>query len=252
MAAKNDELKLAPLRSEIRDSVSIFAEKLIEKLGENLKSITIVGSSLTEDFAPGKSDINSILILAKQDLDSLNILAKMAKSMRKKKLAAPLLMTPAYIERSRDVFGIEFLDFQLIHQTILGDDPFAELSFTKKDVRLQCERELKATLIRLKQGYIAAAGQKRLIRDILVSAVSGLVPLLRAMLWLKDSDRPKDIQAVFTKAQAEFSVKTDCLISARNWRHKKVRLGDNEIQQNFEAIYTVTDRLAVIVDELEE
>ncbi len=252
MAVNNSELKLAPLRSEIRDSVSTFAEKLIEKLGENLKSITIVGSSLTSDFVPGKSNINSVLVLAKQDLDSLNTLAEMARSMGKKKLAAPLLMTPAYIERSRDVFGIEFLDFQLIHQTILGDDPFAGLSFTKKDVRLQCERELKATLVRLKQGYIAAAGQKRLISDILVSAASGLVPLLRAMLWLKDSDRPDRAQTVFTKAQAEFSVKIDCLINARNWRHKKVRLGDNEIQQNFEAVYAATDRLAVIVDELQE
>lgn len=201
---------------------------------------------------PGKSDINCVLVLAKQDLGSLNTLADMARSMRKKKLAAPLLMTPAYIERSRDVFGIELLDFQLIHQTILGDGPFAELSFTKKDVRLQCERELKAMLIRLRQGYIAAGGQKRLIRDILISAVSGLVPLLRAMLWLKDSDRPGQTQAVFTKAAAEFSVKTDCLISARNWRHKKVRLGNDEIQRNFEAIYEATDRLAVIVDELEE
>ncbi len=252
MAANNNELKLAPLRSEIRKPVRTFAEKLIGKLGENLKSTTIIGSSLTADFVPGKSDINSVLVLAKQDLGSLNTLAGMAGSMRKKKLAAPLLMTPAYIERSRDVFGIELLDFQLIHQTILGDDPFAELSFTKKDVRLQCERELKAMLIRLRQGYIAAAGQKRLIRDILISAVNGLLPLLRAMLWLKNSDRPSQAQAVFTKAEAEFSVKTDCLISARNWRHKKVRLSDNEIQRNFEAIYAATDRLAVIVDEIEE
>jgi len=252
MAADSSELKLAPLRSEIRDSVKTFAEKLTKKLGENLKSITIVGSSLTEDFVPGKSDINSVLVLAEQDLGSLNSLAGMAKSMRKKKLSAPLLMTLAYIERSRDVFGIEFLDFQLTHQTILGDDPFAELSFAKKDVRLQCERELKATLIRLRQGYIAAAGQKKLVRDILISAVSGLLPLLRAMLWLKNSDRPSRAQAVFTRAEAEFSVKTGCLISAKNWRHEKVRLSNDEIQRNFEAIYAATDRLAVIVDELEE
>ena len=47
MAANNNELKLAPLRSEIRKPVRTFAEKLIGKLGENLKSITIIGSSLT-------------------------------------------------------------------------------------------------------------------------------------------------------------------------------------------------------------
>jgi hypothetical protein len=252
MAANNNELKLAPLRSEIRDSVRSLAEKLIEKLGENLKSITIVGSSLTEDFVAGKSDINSVLVLAKQDLSTLKAIGDIAGAVRKKKLAVPLLMTPAYIERSRDVFGIEFLDFQMIHHTILGDDPFAGLSFTKKDVQLQCERELKAMLIRLRQGYIAAGGRKKFIRDILISAVSGLVPLLRAMLWLKDSDRPSQAQEVFTKAADVLSVKIDCLIIARGWRHEKVRLSNDEIQRNFETIYATIDRLAVIVDELEE
>jgi hypothetical protein len=252
MNTNSNELKLAPLRSEIRDSVRSFVEKLIEKLGENLKSITIVGSSLTEDFAAGKSDINSVLVLAKQDLNTLKAICDIAGAIRKKKLDVPLLMTPAYIERSRDVFGIEFLDFQLIHQTILGDDPFAGLSFTKKDVQLQCERELKAMLIRLRQGYIAARGRKKFIRDILISTVSGLVPLLRAMLWLKDSDRPSQAQAVFTKATDVFSVKTDCLIITRGWRHEKVRLSDDEIQRNFDTIYATIDRLAVIVDELEE
>lgn len=252
MAADNNELKLAPLRSEIREPVKVFAEKLTETLGENLKSITIVGSSLTEDFVPGKSDINSVLVLNKQDSASLDAFAEMVKPMKKKKLSAPLLMTTEYIERSRDVFGVELLDFQLTHQTILGDDPFAELTFAKKDVRLQCERELKAMLIRLRQGYIAAAGQNKLVRDVLISAASGLVPLLRAILWLKDSDRPAQAKAVFEKAEAEFSVKTDILIKVKNWRHKKTRLKDDEIQRSFEAVYAATDRLAVIVDELGE
>lgn len=252
MAANDNELKLAPLRADIREPVEIFAERLKEMLGANLKSITIVGSSLTEDFVPGKSDINSVLVLNKQDSASLNTLADMAKPMKKKSLSAPLLMTPEYIERSRDVFGIEFLDFQLTHQTILGDDPFAGLGFAKKDVRLQCERELKAMLIRLRQGYIAAAGQNRLIRDVLISAAVGLVPLLRAMLWLKNSDRPAQAQAVFKKAEAEFSVKTDCLVNVKNWRHGKTRLSNDEIKRNFDALYEATDRLAVIVDGLEE
>ena len=33
-------------------------------------------------------------------------------------------MTPSYIDRSRDVFGIEFPDFQSTHKTILGEGPF--------------------------------------------------------------------------------------------------------------------------------
>lgn len=251
MAENNNNLKLDSLREEIRHPVKAFVEKLIAELGDNLQSITIVGSSLTEDFNTGQSDINTVLVLSKQTLDSLNTLAGMAKSMRKRKLSAPLLMTPTYIERSRDVFGIELLDLQLTHQTILGDDPFEKLTFAKRDVRLQCERELKAALIRLRQGYIAAAANKKLVRDILASTAGGLVPLLRAMLWLKDIDRPRRAEPVLTKSAAEFSIKVESLIEARKWRHKKARLKNEKIATTFESIYSAVEQLALIVDKLE-
>ena len=251
MGENKNNLKLDAVRDEIRDSVKVFAEKLTAGLGGNLQSITIVGSSLTEDFVPGQSDINTVLVLGKQTPGSLKAIAGMAKSMSKKKISAPLLMTADYIERSRDVFGIEFLDLQLTHKTILGSDPFEKLTFAKADVRLQCERELKATLIRLRQGYIASAANKRLVRDILVSAVGSLVPLLRAMLWLKDVDRPRRAEPVFTKAAAEFSISVDSLITVRKWRHKKVRLQESEITAAFESIYKTVEQLALIVDKLE-
>jgi hypothetical protein len=251
MAENKNEPKLDALREEIREPLKVFVEKLTAGLGDGLQSITVVGSSLTEDFVPGRSDINTVVVLEKQTPDSLKTIAGMAKTISKKKISAPLLMTPEYIERSRDVFGIEFLDFQLTHQTILGGDPFEKLTFAKADVRLQCERELKATLIRLRQGYIASAANRKLVRDILASAAGGLVPLLRAMLWLKDTDRPGRAEPVFTKAAEQFSIKTDSLIAARKWRHEKTRPQEDQITTAFESIYTTVEQLALIVDKLE-
>jgi hypothetical protein len=175
----------------------------------------------------------------------------MAKKMKRKKIAAPLLMTTAYIERSRDVFGIELLDLQLNHKTILGEDPFTELKFSKTDVRLQCERELKASLIRMRQGYIASAANKRLVRDILISTAGGLVPLLRAVLWLKDIDRPKTAGQLFRTAAGKLSVEVESLIEVTGWRHQKVRLGQEQIASAFESVYATVDKLAELVDKLE-
>jgi len=249
MSEKN--LKLDVLPMQIRATAGIFSQKLVEGLGDNLQSITVVGSSLTEDFKPGQSDINTVLVLGKQTLAALNVIAGLARPMRKKKISAPLLMTASYIERSRDVFGVEFLDFQLNHRTIWGKDPFAALSFEKNDVRLQCERELKAMLIRLRQGYIAAAARKKLVRDILISAAKGLTPLLRAMLWLKDVDRPVRTESTFSTAASEFSINPDYLVATGKWRSEKRYPGEHELQNIFEGLYTTTEQLAVIVDELE-
>jgi hypothetical protein len=250
MVENKTNLKLESLQVQIRDSVKDFAERLLTALGDNLLSITVVGSSLTEDFRPGQSDINTVLVLGGQTLASLNAVASMAKPMRRKKISPPLLMTQSYIERSRDVFGVEFLDFQLAHETVMGEDPFASLEFDKNDVRLQCERELKAMLIRLRQGYIAAAANKKLVRDILISTAKGMAPLLRAMLWLKDIKRSARAEVTFVKSAGEFSVDTNPLTSAIKWRHEKIRLSGAEMENAFDSVYSVIEQLADIVDKL--
>jgi len=250
MTEDKTNLKVDALNIHIRDSIRDFSERLLTALGDNLQSITVVGGSLTEDFEPESSDINTVLVLDRQNLSSLNAIASLAKPMSRKKISPPLLMTQSYIERSRDVFGVEFLDFQLAHKTIMGDDPFASLEFDKKDVRLQCERELKAMLIRLRQGYIAAAANKKLVRDILISTAKGMAPLLRAMLWLKDIDRTAQAEATFGKAAEEFSVDTNPLTLTIKWRHEKTRLSETEMEHAYELVYSVVEQLSDIVDKL--
>jgi len=247
----NDNIKLEILRQESREPLRLFAQKVIAALGDNLRSITVVGSSLTGDFLPGQSDINTVLVLEKVSLSALNNLGRLGKQMAKKKVSAPLLMTGQYIARSLDVFSIEFLNFQFVHQTIYGENPFESLSIAKAHVRLQCERELKAMLIRLRQGYIASAGNRKLIRDVIISASKGLAPLLRAMLWLKDIEAPKEAEATFAKAGESFSIAPDMLIAAKKWQHKKTRLGDSEADSAFESMYSAVEQLALIVDKLE-
>jgi len=251
MAENKINLKLDTLPEHTHDSIKNFTEKLTSEIGENLQSITVVGSSLTGDFRPGQSDINTVLVLDKQSLSSLNAIASLAKPMRKKRISPPLLMTESYIKQSLDVFGVEFLDFQLTHKTILGNDPFGSLVFDKKDVRLQCERELKAILIRLRQGYIASAANKKLVRDVLISTAKGLAPFLRATLWLKDIERPVKAEPTFSKAAEKLSVNLESLETARNWQNQNARLSEAEMENAFKLVYTTIEQLALIVDKLE-
>jgi len=247
---KPDNLKLNGLRPQLNELLTTFADRLCTTLGANLESITLVGSALTDDFTT-RSDINTVLVLSRRDLPSLKAIASQARWMARKKLAVPLIMTTEYIERSRDTFGIELLDFQLTHKTILGDDPFESLSFDKSDVRLQAERELKATLIRLRQGYISFAGNKRRVRDIVSTAVSSLLPLLRAMLWLRDIERPATAQPTIDRADEALDINLKPLRDVRKWRTEKPKPTTDEIEDAFESVYTVVDQLAIIVDKLE-
>jgi hypothetical protein len=239
------------VREEIREPLGLLIERLRAGLRDNLKSVTVVGSSLTQDFQPKISDINTVVLLDTYNSPALSAVALLAPQMSRHKLSPPLLMTAFYIERSRDVFGVEFLDFQLVHETVLGADPFASLPFDKKNVRLQCERELKAMLVRLRQGYLASAGDKRMLRDILISTAKGLSPLLRAMLWLRDIDRPKTMDSTLRKAAGEFQVDLSAALATQHWRQEKLRMIDAEMESTFVAVLDAVDRLGTIVDGLE-
>ena len=250
MPDTNMELQLGKLSdSALQAPLETGAHAWAALLGTRLAGITVVGSCLTADYRAGQSDINTVLLVDAYDPDILTKLASAMRPLRRKqRLAVPLLMTNDYIARSRDVFGIEFLDFQLTHHTILGDDPFAELQFQKTDVRLQCERELKADLIRLRQGYISADAKPVLVQDVLIAAVKSLAPLLRAMLWLHDFSREANLQSTFTQAATQFSFDAQALLDVSTWWRQKARPKGPELRANFDRVYEIIESLAHTVD----
>ena len=251
MGETQHALRLNGLRETVRPPLRVLVEQLHAGFHDNLRSITVVGSSLTEDFKLGISDINTVVVLDKHSTPALVSLAALAKRLRRQGLAAPLLVTSSYIERSRDVFGIEFLDFQFTHETIFGQDPFASLTFDKHNVRLQCEREIKAMLVKMRQGYITAGGNPRFVREEVIAGAKELVPLVRAMLWLRDIERPKTMAASLRTAAEQFNVELDAAIEAEQWRHSRRRLTAAEVEAGFEDVFAAVDSLAQIIDEFE-
>jgi len=251
MTETDHALRLNGIRETVRTPLRLLVGQLRQVLRDNLRSVAVVGSSLTEDFKPGVSDINTVVVLDKRSTPALPLVASLAKPLRRQGLAAPLLVTASYIDRSRDVFGIEFLDFQLTHETIFGDDPFAALAFGKSNVRLQCERELKAMLVKMQQGYLTAGGAWRIVGEEVIAAVKQLAPLLRAMLWLKDVERPQTMTASLRKASEQFHVELDALIEADRWRQQRRRLTAVEVEAGFEDVFAAVENLTQIIDDFE-
>jgi len=170
--------------------------------------------------------------------------------MGKQKLRAPLLMTREYIEQSLDVFGVEFLDFQLNHVTVFGPDPFTDLKFRKEDVRLQCERELKSALIKLRQGYIQSLGKPKLVGQLLISCVSELVFLLRGILWLQDTERPTKLLPTLNIASENLKFDADSIKSLLILKQQHNLPDSDSIENMFESLYTSIDQLARKVDQM--
>jgi len=243
---------LATLREAIRPAVQTLLERVRADLGDDVVSLAVVGSAVTEDFHPRFSDINTVLVVKRRSHELLRLLAGYGKRLGRLKLRAPLLMTGEYIDRSVDVFGVEFLDFQLNHAGVYGPDPFAELEFGREAVRLQCERELKGALISLRQGYIRALGKQKLVAGLLIDCAGQLAPLLRAMLWLIDVDRPRCAAPTVTAAAEAFEFEPDGLMTLMDFKRRHITPPSHQVETLFETAYQVVDHLARRVDRIGE
>jgi hypothetical protein len=244
------DLDLDKLKPGASERIQPFLEEILSKDKGKIHSIHITGSSITDDFNPKVSDVNSIFVLKEMDLKFLELLAPLGKKYGRHKVAAPLMMTPEYIRRSLDVFPIEFLNFKLIHATVLGEDILENITINRIDLRHQCERELKVKLIWLRQGYISSAGNRKLLTEGFVSSISGYIPLFRGIIVLLGKEPPIGQAEVIASLAEASGINTGVFVRVLREKHEKIKLTLEELNTIFEDYYTATEKLGKIVDEI--
>ena len=67
------------LKADIADRYQPFLKVLLEDHPEKMHSVYVVGSALTRDYDPKKSDINSVIVLHAMDLEFLERLAPLGR-----------------------------------------------------------------------------------------------------------------------------------------------------------------------------
>ncbi len=239
------------LTSAVKGKIGPFIEEIAGSAhADNLHSFHVVGSAVTPDYDEKNSHVDSVIVLKDMDLGFIEYLAPLGKRYKKKGVAVPLIMTPAYIDSSLDVFPIEFFNYRLIHETILGDAIFSGLAIDRAHLRFQCEREIKTQLIRLRQGYISTLGEKKLLNEGLVESITNYLPFFRAVITLLDKDAPIASYDVIKLLEEATSVKTGIFEKILKLRHKQISLSGEELTRAFEEYYEATERMARIIDEL--
>ena len=243
-------LNFSGLNSAVAEKISPMIDDLLSAHESNLHSIHIVGSAVIQDYDEKLSDINSLVLLHNMDLRFITYLAPLGKKYGKKRIAAPLVMTPEYITDSLDAFPVEFLDFKLIHKTVYGADVLQDLQIAAPDLRLQCEREIKTKLIRVRQGYISSLGKKEQLSASLVQSITGSMALFRAIITLLGKEPPVQrvdvIHAVINAAKIE----TDIFEKLFKLKASLIKPSEQELHVFFEQYYRALESTGKIIDDL--
>lgn len=227
-----------------------FLMELLSRHESDIHSAHLVGSAVTDDFIEKTSDINSLVVLHRMDLGFIERLAPLGKKFGRKGIAAPLVMTPEYIQRSLDSFPVEFLDFRLLHRTVSGDDILKDLSVPRQPLQLQCERELKTKLIGLRQGYLFSLGKRRLLAPVLVRSFTGSLPLFRSIIHILGKEPPVLRRDVLAVLGAATKIDTTVFERLTMLKTRHLKPSDQELRGLFEDYYRTLESLGTIVDEL--
>lgn len=185
----------------MRKPVEEYARLVKELAGTNAKALTLFGAIAAGSFDASRHTVRSVLTVGRVDLSMLRRLAEHGAKLGKAHIAAPLIMTPEYVKASLDTFPLELIEIMQQHLTLFGDEYFEDLSFEDTHVRLQCERELKAVLMGLRQGLLAAAGREKFVSALEMDVGEGLMRTLRGMLWLKGKKEARPATEVLTEVE---------------------------------------------------
>jgi predicted nucleotidyltransferase len=187
-----------------------IAEAYKALYGDDLVSIILYGSATGNDFQPGKSDINVMIVLTENGIEHLDQAFMLVSKWRKKGVAVPLFLTENYIKTSLDVFPIEYLNFQNNHVHVFGKEILKHLEFSPEFLRLQCEREIKGKLLLLREGFIETEGKGKALKRLIKDALPALIAIFEALLHLKKIAVPKErreiVKAVTDAFELEYTV----------------------------------------------
>jgi len=249
---KDGIMDVTQYTKNIPASLLEFIREVREHSPVPVRSIHVVGSVLTPDYQEEQSDVNSLFVIREPQTDFLDFVVSLGKRFGRQRVAPPLLMTEDYIQRSLDVFPIEFFNFREIHYTLAGDDILASLELDPECLRLQCEREIKAKLLWLARIYLETLAENTRLSQVLYNSITDYIPLFRAILFLIEGKFPQSAVEIVAAMESALKIDTQVFQDLQAMKRKQASLtGDDEVRHLYTNLYAATQLICDHVDKME-
>ncbi|HEU5170748.1 MAG TPA: hypothetical protein VFU46_09425 [Gemmatimonadales bacterium] len=160
----------------------------------------LVGSAARNEYVPGRSDVNLMLVLPDASPTTLRALHPALDRWRRATPVLPMLITRDEWDRAGDAFPIEICDMRAAYHVLRGPDVLDPLQPDLAALRSALERELRGKLLRLRQAYALHADDPAALGEVAAASISTVVLLLRCLLALAGRPVPRGGNAVIAAA----------------------------------------------------
>jgi predicted nucleotidyltransferase len=168
--------------------INEFVERMRAAAGANLLATILYGSAASGDYVADYSDVNLLCVLRETSFAAIETLAPAIEWWGRQKHRAPLLMSAEEMQRSADVFSIEFLDMRRNYRVLSGEDVLKTLEIPMGLHRAQVEYELREKTILLRQRLLVVSGNAEAKWELLLRSLPAFGTLFRhALIALGDA-----------------------------------------------------------------
>jgi hypothetical protein len=139
-----------------------------DTLAADLKEI--FGDRLTMVAGFG-GDSHSCVVIRSLTLDDLDRCAALGAKWKKLGLDAPLFLIEPELARALDAFPLEFSEIIATRRVVTGVDVFERITVAKTDLRRACEVQARGHVVHLREGYIEAGGNRKVVESLVAAAI---------------------------------------------------------------------------------
>lgn len=218
------------LPKKLETKLNDYVQKLKDIFQDDLISVILYGSAASKELVPSYSNLNMLAVIKCFSTEKMK---KANALLRNPLYMDTLFLTKDYINNSLDVFPIEFLDMQENHVLLWGEDIFSAMRIDLKNLRFQCEQELKSKLIRLHNLYLKNGQNKKMLENALCRFFNSILHITRNMLRFKSKTPPYKKEEIIQALAAEFFIDSNLWNRVLLLRSNKLKLKGKEIEELF-------------------
>lgn len=172
----------------VEHELAAFVAAVESALGDELLCLVLHGSAAGEDWVPGRSDLNTVVVVPRVTLAVLERLAPVVGRFAPRGFALPVVMDREYLAQARDTFPMELDDIRRQHRLLAGTDCFATLELDPGALRRECEHEARGKLLRLRARFLEVAGAPDALERLMTESAKSFLVVLRHLARLRHVD----------------------------------------------------------------
>jgi predicted nucleotidyltransferase len=185
-----------------QQDLTAYAEEVRAALGDGCVGVVLYGSAAGVDWVPGRSDVNTVIVLRRTSVAALDALAPVVARWRPKGFALPVVLDDEQVEHARLLFPMELDDIKHQHRLLAGADPFAAIATDEAALRRECAQEAFGKLLRLRAFYLEHAADPPALTRMMTESLKSFLIVIRHLLRLRGGAAPHAYEPALAAGEA--------------------------------------------------